>query len=488
MWKQLSADSAPPVYYSALRLWIASGLGGSDEGLRLFGILVSLGIVASVLISCWMLTGRAPLLATSLIAFNGSIFYYCSSLRAYGLAVLLILPCCAAFWRLARQPSRWNILASAALAILSCHTSYQNSYLLLAIGLAAAGVCAMCRLWRRCLLVLAICFATGLSMLVYLPMIRNYREITRVVQYDVSLAEIGQKFVEAVSLESTPLLVVWVLLAASAMVALIVQVAGRRRMLSKAPSLSLYAAIVVAIAASVGAGFVATNAMEPYVWHFTPFVALAAVMMETVFQSPHRKAWVWLARTTVACIVIAISLPQLWVAAHTRRTNFDVVGAALAEKAGPNDFILVNPCYLAPGFKYYYHGNTEWNTLPLLSTDIKTVLGGYRPIEKLMATPNAIDATLQKVEHTLASGNRLWLVGSVEFLPRGREPPNLPPAPQSKFGWYCLPYLNVWRMQVCYFIQSHARRGDEIDVSVKGPVEGFEDVPLMVVEGWNRGR
>ena len=139
MWNRLAVDSAPAMFYGSLRLWIAAGAGGSDEGLRLFGILVSLGIVASLSVSCWLLTARLPLLATALVALNVSVFYYCSSLRSYGLAVLFIMPCCAAFWRLCRQPSRWNILASLLLAILSCHTSYQNSYLLLAIGLGGAG-------------------------------------------------------------------------------------------------------------------------------------------------------------------------------------------------------------------------------------------------------------------------------------------------------------------------------------------------------------
>ena len=192
MWHRLATDSAPMGYYVALRMWIAAGLGGSDVDLRLFGSAISCGIVVSLCISCWMFTSRAPLLAMSLVAFNGSIFYYCSSLRAYGLAVLLIMPCCAAFWRLSLRPSRWNILASLVFALLSCHTSYANTYLLLAIGLAGAGTCAACRLWKRSALILGICFVTALSMLVYLPLILFFREGVQIAQSDVTMSLIGE--------------------------------------------------------------------------------------------------------------------------------------------------------------------------------------------------------------------------------------------------------------------------------------------------------
>src|SRR5438093_7059811 len=128
MWSWLSKDSAPALVHALLRIWRLAVPYGGDGWIRLFGTLVFLAIIPSLLLTCRVLTGRLPLLAPALVLFNPTIFYFGSSLRAYGLAVLLIVPCCAAFWRVARNPTRRNVAASAALAFLSCHSSYQNSY------------------------------------------------------------------------------------------------------------------------------------------------------------------------------------------------------------------------------------------------------------------------------------------------------------------------------------------------------------------------
>ena len=88
-----------------LRRGAALGVPGSradGEGIRLLGSLVSIGIIASLFVSCRMLTGRVPLLAMALVPFNVAVFYFGSSIRPYGLAILLIIPCYAAFWRMAR--------------------------------------------------------------------------------------------------------------------------------------------------------------------------------------------------------------------------------------------------------------------------------------------------------------------------------------------------------------------------------------------------
>ena len=112
LWARLSKDSAPVLMFGLLRLWAAAGPGATDAGLRAFGTLVSVGILASLLVSCRMLTGRVPLVATALIVFNPAVFYFGSSLRAYGIAILLIMPCSALLGRVARQPTRRRVAAS----------------------------------------------------------------------------------------------------------------------------------------------------------------------------------------------------------------------------------------------------------------------------------------------------------------------------------------------------------------------------------------
>ena len=325
MWSWMGKDSAPALMFGSVRLWIAAGPGATDEGLRLLGTLVSLGVMASLFVSCWMFTARVPLVGTALVLFSGAVFYYGSSLRAYGLAILLIMPCCAAFWRVCLRPSRGNVLASLILAVLAGHTSYQNSYLLLAIGLAAASVCGVCRLWKRSILVLTICFIAALSMLVYLPTIRAYRDASHVQRFDLGMSVVGGELAGAISMGSPLLPYAWLVVASSSSVCLLVQIVGyfrRRSVAGATPCLPLYLAMVAIIATTVCLGFLTVGGLFAFPWHYAPLIALAGIVVEVAFQSQQKRLWVWGARAAIACLMVTLSLPVLWEHAHLRRSNF----------------------------------------------------------------------------------------------------------------------------------------------------------------------
>ena len=173
MWASLAGDSFPGLFGSLLRLWILAGPGATDGGIRLFGTLLALAAIFSLIISCRMLTRNVPLVAFGLVAMNGTVFYFGSSLRAYGLAIMLVAPCFAAFWAVVRAPTRLNSVSAFILALLMVHSAYQNACLLLGLSLAGVGACLMCRLWRRCLLVASIGVGAALTMLIYIPIIRR---------------------------------------------------------------------------------------------------------------------------------------------------------------------------------------------------------------------------------------------------------------------------------------------------------------------------
>ncbi len=484
MWAWLPTNSAPVLLYGVVRLWVFLGAGANSEGMRLLGALVSIGLIASLFVSCRMLTGRVPLLAMALVPFNAAVFYFGSSIRPYGLATLLIIPCYAAFWRVAQAPTRWNVLASLLLATLNCHTSYPNCCFLLGIGLAASTVCALCRLWKRVLLILTICFLAAISMLPYVPVVRQYYDAFAVCKMYVDLPIIVGNFSLTLSDgRAAPLLVAWALLISGAVVVLIVDVVRQRRSLGTTASLPLYVLLAAVVTSAAGLIFFLNLGQYPYFWHFTPFVALAGMTVEVAIGSPDRRLWIWFARTLACCAIVALVLPTLWAAAHLRRTNLDRVSFFLAEKAGPKDLILVTPIWLASGFDYYYHGNTEWNTLPLVSCKTKASLQPDATIRQVMATRNAIDPALRKIESTLAAGNRLWIIGNLSRPPMNAAPRSLPPAPQSQFGWDPRPYIDLWSMQAGYCILNHARRVQIVPVTVEQPVFGKEHVPLLLVEG-----
>ena len=118
---------------------------------------------------------RFPLLALCLVGFNSIVFFVGSS-------ILRLRPGCftdrRVFRRLLASRRATHALEYGPgflFAILSVHCNYQNSYLLLGIGVAAAAVAAPQRKWMRSMLVLAMCFVAALSMLLYAPIITRYR-------------------------------------------------------------------------------------------------------------------------------------------------------------------------------------------------------------------------------------------------------------------------------------------------------------------------
>ena len=483
MWAWLPKSSAPVLIYGVVRLWVLLGAGANSEGMRLLGALVSLGLIASLFVSCRMLTGRVPLLAMALVPFNVAVFYFGSSIRPYGLAMVLIIPCYAAFWRMAQAPTRWNVLASLLLATLSCHASYVNSCLLLGIGVAASTVCVLCRLWKRVLLILAICCFAAISLLPYIPVVRQYNDAAAIMKSNLDLPIIVGRFWVTLSEGKASLFLAWILLISCAVVFLIVEILGQRRSLGTTPSLPLYVLLAAVVTSATGLMFFLTHSYFPFFWHFTPFVALAGIVVEVAIGLPDRRSWIGLARAVACCAIVILVLPTLWTVAHLRRTNLDRISSILAERAGPKDLILVNPVWLASGFKYHYHGNTEWNTMPLVSCKAEASLDPDLAVKQLVATPNAIDSGLRKIESTLAAGHRVWIVGKLSERPPTTAPRSLPPAPQSQFGWNSSPYLELWSMQVSYCIQNHAHRIRMVPVAVEQPVNLLEDVPLLLAEG-----
>ena len=227
-----------------------------------------------------------------------------------------------------------------------------------------------------------------------------------------------------------------------------------------------------------------THGMAAFPWHFAPLLAFIGILAEIAFRSESRKVWTCLARTAAACIVLELSFPFLWQVAHLRRTNLDRVAAVVAAKAGPDDFVLVTSFFEAQCFQYYYRGKADWNTLPLASTTPESLMNLCASVQRRMETPDAIVPTLRKIETTLAGGHRLWIVGQLPLLPPDEALPELPPSPQSPFGWSCTPYLRVWSAAVGRTIQVHSDSMKDVPVPLDQAVNELEFEPLTVVVGW----
>src|SRR5579862_4245173 len=126
-----------------------------------------------------------------------AVFYYGSSLRAYGLALLLVILLFGAVWRVIDRPRPFRIVAAVLLSILCANANYQDSYLIFAVCTAGAVVCLAQRLWGRGALILGIGLAGALSLLPYVGIIRAYAVGGSIRQASPGVGAVWEQFCEA---------------------------------------------------------------------------------------------------------------------------------------------------------------------------------------------------------------------------------------------------------------------------------------------------
>ena len=96
----------------------------------------------------------------------------------------------------------------------------------------------------------------------------------------------------------------------------------------------------------------------------------------------------------------------------------------------------------------------------------------------------AIRDIRERMEATLKSGKRLWLVTGPVVMQVGGPAPRLLTAPKGPSGWNWEFYGATWSKQAGAFVGSHAQGLHKVGLTTEGPVNPFEDLKLIVVEGW----
>jgi hypothetical protein len=94
---------------------------------------------------------------------------------------------------------------------------------------------------------------------------------------------------------------------------------------------------------------------------------------------------------------------------------------------------------------------------------------------------------LERVETTLRSGNRVWVVGRLPLPPPdGAVPTSPPPAPNGPRGWDDQPYSEAWGLEFRYLLEHHVTNAtlviDPMTNSI--PVNPAERMKLIVTSGW----
>jgi hypothetical protein len=484
LWARLDTESFPLLPFALLRAWSASGLGSSDAGLRAFGLMFGVAILGALWLNRRLLGPSAPLLPLALFALSPVTIRWGDSVRGYGLATLTALLAFALLFRALRRPRPREVGLAVLAAVASVQALYQNAVLLFAMGVAGAALCWLRGRRRRALLSLGIGAVAALSLLPYAGVIARSRETTVVSVEPISLGSLLG--VASRALGTDPGLLgpvrvlpaVWAGLVVAAVVVGVLRLRpGLWRASRRRRDLALYALLTLLVAVPLYFAMLLRVGFRTQPWYYLTLMAVTISCVDAILDV--RWAGLRLARLCAAGALVGLVSPGVHEYLGLRQTNMDWVVAALGAPS-EGDLVVVTPWYYGVSFNRYYRGAAPWTMLPPLEDRSL-----HRPdlLKRLLAQEDPVAPVLERVREVLASGHRLFLVGSLG----GRvtePPPRLPPAPGTPTGWWQGTYGANWSARLQFELQGHARSARGLDVSGSQRVIPYEIASAWVVEGW----
>jgi len=475
-------EGFPILFPFGLRAYTAI-VGASDFELRALGMLVGMGMIGALWLNARLVGQGLPLISLVLLGFNTFLIQWGDSIRGYGIGSAFILLTFALLVRVVEQPN-WARTAAAFLAALaSVHLLFWNSVLLFSICTAAMTICLIRRRWRAASMVLGIGFVAALSMLPYIRPLTDAQDWTILVKYPTTLPLLWSHLADILASPLPFMSWIWYLL----VVLVVAGVMGliwknRTGELKEQPKDRLFICVLGMVIA-IGAYYVFQEILSYVIrpWYYLALLALVAVTLDCAIEFLAKTAWMRVARLALVTIIAGTLLVPAWQKVQVRQTNIDLVIQELEELSSAEDFILVEPWFCGVSFNRYYRGAANWMTLPAIA---EHNVHRYDLVKVKMESSNPIDDILHNVVETLQSGNRVWVVGNIHFPESEAAVPSLPPAPNSSWGWLEWPYVEAWSLQVNYFLLTHGMRSQFVSIPVDGPVNGYENVQLMVVQGW----
>jgi hypothetical protein len=489
VWKHIEFDSFPIFWLLVLRAW-SFLTGGGDFSYRLLGLGIGVGILAALWFNSRVFKISFPVFSIALLGFSPAIIQWGDSMRGYGLGICAILFTFGLVWKAVELPSRKNIAWAALGSLIAAQTLYYNTVLIFAICLGGFAVAARKAAWRHSLAFLLIGGVSAVSLLPYLAVFERSKSWAPMFQYPELWQgfQLGWYWKSLCGTLNTPgPWVAWVWIGLLA-IALAASVSFLARKGFKANPERCDAAIFSLVALVIGSvGYYLFLRRLQYItqqWYYVALLAFTAVALDVLLSLFNdSKAW-RIFRLGFLAVFVALTFGPVRFLAHTRMTNIDLAATWLTNNSAPGDLILVTPWYCGITFDRYYRAETSWTTIPPIEDH------RFHRVDLLQNHMTAVDqneptrSILQKVEAALKGGHRVWIVGNVGVVKPNQIPPLLLPAPNEKLGWNDWPYIQEWSMQVAYFIQRRATQADSISIW-PGRVNGHEDLPLVVAQGWN---
>jgi hypothetical protein len=474
-------DSFPNLYHLVLRGWIGLGFGASDLGTRSLGLAIGLGVLGALWWNARTFGSKAPLFSLLLIGVSGLSVRTIDAVRAYGIGVLCIAFCFGLIWRLVTQPSAKDALLAAAASLLSVQALYQNAFLLGALCLAGMLTCLRRRLWQRAALIGGVGLMAAVSLVIYLPALRQLGELRPLIAAHVGLPHLLSMAVLALRDGSNGRLCLWICLLVGYLVF------AWRSVRKPAPLGEIPADVVPFTLAAFALGIVLFFAwllalgFPTQIWYYLPLMTFAALALDAAWPALFAGDQARLVRVYAVGAGAGLCFLVSWPGVHMRQTNVDVIAARLGHLAAPEDLIIVDQWYNGASFSRYFAGKTPWTTLPPLRDQKLQRLDLFK---QAMLSESPTEPVQREIVDTLKSGHRVWVAGGLPHSSTGKPPPHLPPAPNSSVGWDHDAYSYIWAWQVGDLLQRHAGKAGRVDLALGAPINEFENLPLWVVQGW----
>ncbi len=478
VWQNLPHDSCPILMHLVVRTWSAAGLGNTDLGLRVLGLLVGLFLLLAFWFASWTMRNGAPLLAVTLAGLNLTMVRAGDSLRAYGLGSALGVLALAVIWRLTCRPNLAAFSCAVAVTVLSVQSLYQNAFFVFAACSGGFVLCALERRWRDTLPVLAVGAAAAVSLLPYIPLISRAQDWYIIWKRGFRFSDAWTQLSMATGFPLTVFTWIWVALSIGSLAAAICVLFWRRdRLPDRVRGLILFAGTSLVLGAAGYAFFLKLAKYPTHPWNYVPLMAFSAVCLDAIFFTE----WRWARPVAIILATSTVSTTFLFElpAVKCRQTNVDLIAARLSSEVAPNDYVIVYPWYCGVTFKRYYKAAAQWTTLPPLED---YTLQRYDLLKAKMQTTDPIKPVIDRITSTLQSGNRVWVVGNVPFTQKPL--PEIRAAPNNPWGWSEGPYSVHWGVQLTQFLSAHSGHAAVVMAPSTTCVNPFENLRLVAVDGW----
>ncbi len=457
---EMEKDSFPVLMPLAFHVWMAIGLGSNDVTLRLFGLLVGLGILAALWVSSWKIRRAPPLVGLVLLGLNSTAVFFGDSLRAYGLgslfAVMLITSACL----FVQKPGASRALWFAVFTILSVQVLYHNVVLVAAVCFGTWAVCWRRKDSRAALEVLLIAILSAASLLPYAQNLAAIAGTSSAIRTGVQLLRFFSSYRDTLGFPLTGYTYVWVALAVIIIVRAGIDLWRKPAEAANAPEndLSLFASVTLVLVAVGFPIFFWRAQMPMQSWYLLPFLASVAVCFDAalpVFRGLLRPAFFGF--VTATALVSIVTTGRIL---NRHFSDVNLFAQALTAAAGPQDYIIVSPWTCGITFNHYFTGATPWDTLPPLSDHS---VHRFDLFQLQTQNTNVLAPVFQKISRTLQSGHDLWILK----------------CPGASVD----PYSRDWDSQTTHFIATHSSNLKEFP-NPSTEIYITESATLLMASGW----